>query len=222
MLRNYLLTAIRSLMKNKGFSLINILGLGIGIASFVLIGMYVYHELSFDKYHKNGHRIYRIVENLRTENELLFQSTSSPPMGPILLNQYPEVENYVRFTDASYLVRKGDLSIYEDNCLLADSSVFEIFTFPLLAGDPKTALTKPHSVVLTRSMAKKYFDNKDPVGQTLTLDDEEYKVTGVMADVPQNAHFRFDMLVHLAPGALTTRRRSCARGSGMVFTPTSC
>ena len=205
MLKNYLKTAIRSLLKNKGFSIINILGLGIGIASFVLIGLYVFHELSYDKYHRNAHRIFRIVENLRTENEMLFQSTSSPPMGPALAAQYPEVENYVRFTSYGVLARKGDVSIYEENCLLADSSVFEIFSFPLLKGNAKTALTEPYSIVLTQSTAKKYFGNQDAAGQTLTLDDEEYRITAVMEDVPENSHFRFDMLVSFSTWSMNNK-----------------
>src|SRR6478609_1521439 len=96
MLKNYILTAIRSLLRSKGFSTINILGLSIGLASFILITLYVYHELSFDRYHKNADRIVRIVENLRTENELLFQSTSAPPRGPTRLKDSPEVKTYVR------------------------------------------------------------------------------------------------------------------------------
>jgi putative ABC transport system permease protein len=195
MLRNYFKTALRSLMKNKGFSIINILGLTIGIASFVLISLYVYHELNFDRYHKNANRIYRIVENLRTENELLFQAASSPPMGPMMASQFPEVENYVRLTQYSALVRKGDLSIFEEDGYLADSSIFNIFSFPLLKGDKKTALTAPNSVVLTESTAKKYFGDENAVGKTLNLDNEEFAVTGIMADVPENSHFRFDMLI---------------------------
>jgi putative ABC transport system permease protein len=91
MLKNYILTAIRSLLRSKGFSIINILGLSIGLASFILITLYVYHELSFDRYHAKADRIFRIVENLRTENEMLFQSTSSPPMGPTLLKDFPSI-----------------------------------------------------------------------------------------------------------------------------------
>ena len=96
MFRNYFITSVRSLVKSKGFSAINIVGLSVGLATFSLISFYVYHEMSFDRYHKNGDRIVRIVENLRTENELLLQSTSSPPMGPHMLKDFPEVEKYVR------------------------------------------------------------------------------------------------------------------------------
>jgi putative ABC transport system permease protein len=195
MLKNYFKTAFRSLMKNKGFSIINIVGLGIGIASFVLISLYVYHELSFDRYHQKANRIYRIVENLRTENEMLLQSTSSPPMGPAMAAQFSEVEGFVRFTDAGVLVRKGDLSIFEEDCVMADSSIFNIFSFPLIQGDAKTALTEPNTLVLTETASKKYFNDQNPIGQTLNLDGDEYKVTGVMEDIPENSHFKFNIVI---------------------------
>jgi putative ABC transport system permease protein len=195
MFRNYIITALRNLFKNRVFSLINILGLSVGLASFVLISLYVYHELSMDRYHEKADRIYRIVENLRTENELLFQSVSSPPMAPILAKDFAEVESYVRFTEGRYHVRKGDLSFYENEVVIVDSTLFDVFSFKLLKGDPKTALTKPQTVVLTESSARKYFGDSDPLGQTLEMDGETYQVTGVMKDVPENSHFRFDMAI---------------------------
>jgi putative ABC transport system permease protein len=195
MLKNYILTAVRSLLRNKGFSTINILGLSIGLASFILISLYVYHELSFDRYHAKADRIFRIVENLRTENEMLFQSTSSPPMGPALLKDFHEVENYVRFQQWNLLVTKDQNAFYEPDSFIADSTVFDVFSFPLVKGNPKTALTDPYSVVLTESMAKKYFGDADPVGQLLKMDDDQFKVTGVAKDVPDNSHFQFNFLI---------------------------
>jgi len=195
MLKNYIITAIRSLLRSKGFSVINILGLSIGLASFILISLYVYHELSFDRYHAKADRIFRIVENLRTENELLLQSTSSPPMGPSLLKDFPEVENYVRFQQWNLLVTKDDKAFYEPDSFIADSTVFDVFSFPLIKGNPKTALTEPNSVVLTESMEKKYFGEDDPVGQLLKMDDGQYKITGVAKDVPENSHFQFNFLL---------------------------
>jgi len=195
MLKNYILTAIRSLLRNKGFSIINILGLSIGLASFILIALYVYHELSFDRYHAKAGRIFRIVENLRTENEILFQSTSSPPMGPALLKDFPEIESYVRFQQWNLLVTKDDKAFYEPDSFIADSTVFDVFSFPLVKGNPKTALAEPHSVVLTESMAKKYFGDVDPVGKLLKMDDDQYKVTGIAKDVPENSHFQFNFLI---------------------------
>jgi putative ABC transport system permease protein len=195
MLRNYVITALRNLYKNRGFSFINILGLTIGLASFMLIGLYVFHELSFDRFHTRSGRIFRVVENLRTENELLLQSTSSPPMGPTILKDFPEVENYVRFTGDSRLVKKGNLAFYEEECLLADSTIFDVFSFKLLKGDPKTALTEPRTVVLTETAAKKYFGDQDAIGETLDMGGEQFKITGIVEDVPDNSHFKFDFLL---------------------------
>jgi putative ABC transport system permease protein len=195
MLRNYIITSVRSLMRSKGFSIINIAGLAVGLAIFSLISFYVYHELSFDRYHKNADRIYRVVENLRTENELLFQSVSSPPMGPRLLKDFPEIESYVRFQRWNLLAQRNDLSAYEPDSYLADSTVFDVFSFNLIHGDRKTALREPYSIVLTESMARKYFGSEDPVGQTLKMDNDNYKVTGVMEDVPENSHFIFSNLI---------------------------
>lgn len=195
MFKNYFVTSVRSLMRSKGFSIINIVGLAVGLAIFSLIAFYVYHELSFDRYHEKANRIYRIVENLRTENEMLFQSVSSPPMGPRVAKDFPEVENYVRFQRWNLLAQRGDMSAYEMDSYIADSTVFDVFSWKLLQGDKKTALREPYSIVLTESMAKKYFGNEDPLGQSLKMDYDDFKITGVMEDVPENSHFRFTNLI---------------------------
>lgn len=195
MFRNYFITSVRSLAKSKGFSAINIIGLSVGLATFSLIAFYVYHELSFDRYHKNGDRIFRIVENLRTENELLLQSTSSPPMGPRMMKDFPEVEKYVRFQNWSLLVDRKGVTFYESDSYIADSTVFDVFSFNLVKGDKRTALREPFSVVITETMAKKYFGNEDPLGQMLKMDYDNFTVTGVMEDVPENSHFRFSNLI---------------------------
>ncbi|HEX5170204.1 MAG TPA: ABC transporter permease [Cyclobacteriaceae bacterium] len=195
MFRNYFITSMRSLMRSKVFSLINITGLAVGLATFCLIAFYVYHELSFDRYHEKGVRIFRIVENLRTENELLFQAASSPPMGPRMQKEFPEVENYVRMQQWNLLAERNGISFYEPECYIADSTVFDIFSWPLLKGDKKTALREPYSIVLTETMAKKYFGDEDPVGQMIKMDYDNYTITGVMADVPENSHFTFSSLI---------------------------
>ena len=164
MFKNYFITSVRSLMRNKGFSVINIVGLAVGLATFSLISFYVYSELNFDRYHEKSDRIFRIVENLRTENELLLQSTSSPPMGPRMLKDFPEIESYVRFQNWNLLAQHNGISYYEPDSFIADSSVFDIFSFKLVKGDKKSALREPFSIVLTESTAKKYFGNEDPIG----------------------------------------------------------
>lgn len=195
MLKNYLLTAVRNLVRNKGFSAINILGLSIGIASFLLISLYVYFEWSFDRFHTKADRIYKIVENLRTENELLFQATSSPPMGPAMARYFPEVEDFVRLQGRGYLVRNGEDSFFEENITLADSGFFKVFDFNLVKGDREKALTEPRSVVITQQIARKYFNVDNPVGQSLEMNGDLYKVTGVMEEFPYNSHLRFDFII---------------------------
>ncbi|MDN5216881.1 ABC transporter permease [Fulvivirgaceae bacterium BMA12] len=198
MIQNYFTIAMRNMIRYKGFSFINIAGLAIGIASFALIGLYVYHELSFDRYHKNAGNIYRIVEDLSTENELLFQATSAPPMGPAFAREYPEVVDFVRFSPVSILVTRGDVKFYEDKCYLADPSVFKVFSFPMIQGNPRSALHDPMTVVLTATTAEKYFGKTNPVGEALEMGGDLYKVTGVIADVPDNSHFTFDLLISFA------------------------
>lgn len=195
MFRNYFITSMRSLMRSKGFAIINITGLVVGLATFCLIAFYVYHELSFDRYHEKGNRIFRITEDLRTENELLFQAASSPPMGPRMQREFPEVESYVRMQQWHLLGEHKGRSFYEPECYIADSTVFDIFSWPLLKGDKKTALQEPFSIVLTETMAKKYFGDEDPLGQMIKMDYDNFKITGVMADVPENSHFTFSCLL---------------------------
>lgn len=205
MFRNYLKTAFRSLLKNKGFSIINILGLGAGIASFILIALYVYHENSYDRFHTKGDRIYRIVENLRTENELLLQGVSSPPMGPAMQRWFPEIERVVRYTGWSGLIIKGENKEYANECILADSTFFEVFSFPLVKGDPSTVLDQPYSMVLTESSAKKYFGEQDPVGQTLMIDSDLFTITGIAKDVPDNSHFTFNIAISFSSWSRNNR-----------------
>lgn len=207
MLKNYLLTAVRNLLRNKGFSAINILGLSIGIASFLLISLYVYFEWSFDRFHSKADRIYKIVENLRTENEILYQATSSPPMGPAMAKDFPEIEEFVRMQGRGFLVKQGENSFFESNCILADSGFFRVFDFKLLKGDPDKALTAPKSVVLTASMARKYFNQDDPVGQSLDLNGTQYAVTGVVEDFPYNSHIRYDMIASFSTWSADNRQQ---------------
>jgi putative ABC transport system permease protein len=207
MFRNYFITSMRSLLRSTGFSIINIIGLAVGLATFSLISFYVYSELTFDRYHQNADRIFRIVENLRTENEELFQSTSAPPMGPRFLKDFPEVENYVRLQQWNLLAQRNEISSYERECYIADSTVFDVFSFKLLKGDKKAALREPFSIVLTESMSKKYFGNEDPLGQTLKMDYDNFKVTGVMEDVPENSHFRFSNLISFSTWSRNNKRQ---------------
>jgi len=197
MFRNYLLIAWRNLLKNKTFSFINITGLAIGLACFLLIALFVLDELSFDKYNEKADRIYRINADLKFGGADLHFPLSSDMMGQVLKKDYPQVEDYVRIYSSSgnKLIKKGDAFINEFNVAHADSTLFNVFTLPAIAGDTRTALNQPNTVVITEKMAKKYFGTTDAVGKTLETNDNGktiYKVTAVIKDIPQNSHFNFE------------------------------
>lgn len=198
MIRNYIKIAWRNLRKNKIFSFINILGLSMGLACFVMIGMYVMDEISYDKYNEKAGRIYRINSDLRLGGTDLNMAFSSDPMGPILKQDYPQVEEFVRFygSNDSKLIKNKEQYIKENRVTHVDSTLFNVFTFPVIAGDPKVALNSPNTVVITESTAKRYFGNaNDALGETIETNDNGstlYKVTAVIKDIPHNSHFSFD------------------------------
>ncbi len=205
MLRNYLKTAFRNLWKNKGFSAINILGLAIGLATCLLILIYVADELSYDRWNVNADRIYRLDNEVKFGGNHVNLAVAPAPAGPAMLRDYPEVEKEVRFrTNGGRLVKKGNQNIKENAVVLVDSTLFDVFTLPMIAGDPHTALKEPHTVVLTERMAEKYFDVREAmlssvIGRTLTIDDSiPYKVTGVIRNIPSNSHFHFDFFLSLS------------------------
>src|SRR6201991_1290058 len=199
MIRNYFKIALRNLWRHRGFSLINIIGLSIGITACFFIFMYVAFELSYDRFHTKGDRIYRLVTDIKTPSETINTSVTSWAFAPNIKADLPEVESYVRVNGTSFLVRRGDVKFQEERSMFADSTFFKIFDFKLLQGDPKTALTAPASIVFTESTAKKYFGNTNPLGQTvlITGDAIPAKVTGVMKDFPGNSQIRADMLVSM-------------------------
>ena len=199
MFKNYLKIALRNLRKHKAYSFINIAGLAIGIGCCALIMLYVQDELSFDRFHKNADRIYRVALSAAVSGTPINAATSSAPMAAALLAEYPEVRGTTRFWDIGrVLIGHENNRFYEDGFLFADSSVFQVFTFPLLSGDPQTALVQPNSVVLTEKMAHKYFGNENPLGQFLRYDNRvDYKITGVLKDIPRQSHLQFDFLASL-------------------------
>jgi putative ABC transport system permease protein len=200
MLRNYLKTALRNLWKNKGFSAINIIGLAIGLATCLLIMIYVMDELSYDRYNEKADRIYRVDGEIKFGGNHLVLAVAPAPTGPAMLKDYPEIEKEMRFRGyGGFLVRKGNQNIQEDAVTYADSTLFDVFTLPMISGDPHTALIAPHTVVITEKMAKKYFDAINVVGRTLLVNDSiPYKITGVIQDLPAQSHFHFDFFVALS------------------------
>ncbi len=202
MLKNYFKIAFRNLWRHRTFSFINIMGLTVGLTAFFLIFMYVKFELSYEDFNTKADRIYRIVTDLKTPSETINTSGPAWAVGPNIKDEFAEVDAFVRVSGSSLLVRKDDIKFQEDNAMFADSAFFRVFDFKLLKGNPRTALKEPLSIVFTETAAKKYFGNKDPMGQTLLLtgDAQAAKVTGVMADMPENSQIKADMLV-----SMTTR-----------------
>jgi putative ABC transport system permease protein len=196
MFKNYLKIAIRNIQKHKGYAFINIAGLAIGMACCILIVAYIVTELSYDKYNENADRIYRIAAEVNMGGFTGTLAVTNAPVGPVLHRDYPEVLNSVRIRPLSKkFVKFEDREFYEEGILYADNSIFDIFTFPMIKGDRETALVTAYSVVLTEDTAKKYFGDDDPIGQFLKFDNQDdFKVTGVVRNVPRNSHFTFDML----------------------------
>ena len=201
MLQNYLKIALRNLLKNKGFSAINIFGLAVGIACCLLITLYVTDELSFDRFHEKADRIYRTNLDVKFGGSEQSVATTADLLGPTLKKDYPQVENYARIYDSgSFLIKKTGTvnNIREEKILFADSSIFEVFTFPLVTGEPKSALREPNTIVLCETAAKRHFGNQNPIGQILNLDNKkDYKITGVMRDIPENSHIKAEFFVSL-------------------------
>jgi putative ABC transport system permease protein len=196
MFKNYLKIALRNLWKAKSFSAINILGLAVGLATCLLIVLYVADELSYDRYNKKAERIYRVDSDIRFGGGDLHLAVNSDPMGPTLKKDYPQVEEYTRVyaSQGSKLIKKGSQFIEEQNVAHVDSTFFNVFTLPAIEGDTKTALNEPNTVVITQSAAKKYFGTVNALGKIIEADKNPYKVTAVIKDVPKNSHFHLDFL----------------------------
>ncbi len=214
MFKNYLKIAWRNLIKKKAYSAINISGLGLGIACCLLIFMFVQDELSYDNYHAKGDRIYRVIHGwedagnsaktkLSTESYWVW---GNAPIGPALKNEFPEIDKVVQFSGrADILLSLGDNLHQEDGAFFMDSTVFDVFSWKLLEGDAKTALAAPYSVVLTETTAKKYFGKESALGKSLKGSEVsgrsnpgDYTVTGVIAYLPSNSHFRFNVLLSMS------------------------
>ena len=200
MFKNYFKVAIRNFLRYKTFSLINIFGLAIGIACSILISLFVLDELSYDRYHENAKNIYRIaVDGFINGREIKVPITGQP-VGVTFVREFPEIIKSTRITNASLSSPDNTISydnehFSESGVFYADSSVFDIFSIPLKDGDPKTVLTKPYTVVITETIARKYFGEENPIGKILTFNNsEDFMITGVAYDCPHNSHFHFNFL----------------------------
>jgi putative ABC transport system permease protein len=196
-IKNLILVALRNLRRDKWYSILNILGLTIGITFSIFLILYVKDELSFDRHNKKADRIFRINSYIQEKDKNTDWTYTQLPMGPTLKNDYPEVEEQVRFQNRERtLFKNGDKQFYETKVYYVDSTIFNVFTHRFLEGSPATALIAPFDIVITKNLADKYFGkNASAVGKTLKSVYDTYKVTGVIEDVPTNSHIRYDMLI---------------------------
>ena len=200
MLKNYLKIAFRNLKKNKGYSLINIFGLAVGIACCIIILLYIRNELSYDKFYKNADSIYRVYVKSSINGQQSCNCKTAAPLGNTLVRDFPEVITYTRIGFfGNHVLKYKDKVFRERRLYTADSNFFDVFSLPLLNGNPKTALSRPNSIVMTQSAAEKYFGDENPVGKILNADYQtSYMVTGVMKDFPVNSSFRCDILLSMS------------------------
>ena len=209
-MKNYLKIALRNLARHKAFSLINLLGLSIGMACCILILLFVRSELSYDRSHEKADRIWRVTREWLNDDGVsnLHLGHVAPPIGPLLAGDFSDIQEMVRIqTPGQLLVSGRDRHFLEGGVIFADENFFKVFTFPLLKGDPATALKNPYTVVITEKTAKKYFGDENPMGQVLRFEQRiEGTVTGVVTEAPPNSHFHFDLI-----GSLNTLKEIYGR-----------
>lgn len=196
MFKNYFKVAWRNLLRNRAFSAINIIGLSIGLASCMLISLYVLDELSFDRYNEKADQIVRVIFKGTMQGGKINEAHVMPPTAQALKADYPEVLDATRIRQAgTQKVMIGDTLFTGDNMAFTDANLFEIFTIPFIKGNPKNALSEPNTLVITNELAKKYFGNQEPLGKTIKFkgSDLNYTVTGVIEKIPANSHFHFDI-----------------------------
>lgn len=203
MFRNYIKVAIRNLFKDSFYSSINIFGLSIGITTCLLILLYINHELSYDKFHKDFDRIYRVAAKAKMAGSETTMAVSSPPLAERLKYDLEDIEAITRVMPLHSIIKYNDAIYREDNMLYADSTFFDVFNFKVIQGDPVTMLREPNSIVVTEHTAKKYFGYNNiqeghVIGQQLIINNESFRITGLLENVPDNSHFNFDFLVSMS------------------------
>src|SRR5512133_792458 len=191
MIKNFFLITFRNISRHKGFTFINVTGLAIGLSASLLILLWVQDEFSYEKFNLNAENIYRVEEDQFYSGERYHVTVTPHPSGPVWKEKIPEIKEQTRINRLPRLLfRQEDKVFFESAVIAADSGMFKIFTFPMLMGDPSTALKSPHSIVLTEKLARKYFGSINPVGKSLSLENKyQFMVTGVLKDLPKNSMF---------------------------------
>ncbi len=224
MIKNYLKIAFRNLTRQKGYSFINITGLAIGMACAIFILLWVQDELNYDRFHQNKDNIFRVVTLFNEEGNTVYGEQTPAPVASFLKNNFPEIQEATTVNlgwltgNSRNIIKFGEKSFYTDDLILTDPSFFDIFSFPFLQGDKNTALENPNSVILTHSIAEKCFGSEDPMSKTIQVDGNPMTVTGVIADVPQNSHLRFDVVLPLIYARNTNRGFFLTKWDSYAFT----
>ncbi|MCB0838562.1 MAG: ABC transporter permease, partial [Bacteroidetes bacterium] len=220
MLKNFITTAIRNLKRQYGYTLLNILGLTLGISCSLFILLYLTHELSFDTYHEKADRLFRISSTITEPDDSFKWSVTQNALGPTLEKEYPEVEKFARFNGAGQQVFEyNNRQFNEGQLFLVDSSIFDMFTFDIIAGDPKTALVEPNTIAISKSMADKIFGDEDPIGKILkneNVGEDGVKVTLVYRDMPANSHIIANAMASYV--TLPENRRNVVWGGFNLYT----
>src|SRR5688572_11300713 len=208
MFRNYLKTAIRNLLRYKGFSIINISSLTIGIIGCLVIGLFVWDEWQYDKNIPGGENVYRIYEQRKDNDNITYAAISAPAFATFLKRTYPEVDTTTRILMSidKFLMEVGEKRNYEEKGWFVESSFFQVFPLKFSKGDPATALIEPNTVVLTEELAKKYFNNEDPINRSIYIDKDTVTVKGVLANLPEHFHLDFHYLLSLQTAGIPKER----------------
>lgn len=195
LLKNHVKVALRNTFRHKGYSFINIAGLAIGMACCAVLFLYVQYELSYDRFHEKSGQIYRVITQSESSGQVKRIATTSAPLGPAMREDFPEVRQVVRLGNNVFKILHQGKRFYEQ-LFYVDPEIFDIFSFPLTAGDPRTVLSDPNSMVISEKMAKKYFGDDNPVGKFLNIENwRDFRITGVLKNVPSNSHLQFDFLI---------------------------
>jgi putative ABC transport system permease protein len=198
MFKQNVLQSFRVLKKDKFHSFLNIIGLALGLCCSILVLLFVQNELSYDKHHENNERIYRYGVNMTIGGISSTQTTCNVAVGPLLQNEMPEIESYMRcFYPGQLLVKGNDKTLYESRMMMTDNSIFHIFSHTFIYGNSSDALERPNTIVLTQKTTEKYFGDQNPVGEELEIDNEIYEITGVIENLPDNSHLKFSGLMSI-------------------------
>jgi putative ABC transport system permease protein len=200
MLKNYLKIAIQNLIRHKGYAFINIAGFAVGMACCLLIVIYISQELSYDRYHQDEERIYRIVLDIRKQTSNREFALVSPTVAPVLKRDYQQVEQSARILKSwtPRLVKQNEKKFFEERFMYADPELFDIFTIPVIRGNVRKSLTRPDTLVISKRMAGKYFGDADPIGKILEINNQPFEVTAVIRNSPENTHLKYDLIASMA------------------------